>query len=347
MAANILLIGGSLNQTTMMHKIGQQLAEHRCYYSPFYGDGTVGWLSQKNLLNFTILGGKHRKNTEAYLKKNNLPVDFGGKERSYDLVITCADLIVPESIQKGPLVLVQEGMTEPEGWRYQLVKRLKFPRFIANTAATGLSNAYDIFCVASEGYRDLFISKGVHPEKLYVTGIPNFDNVKSYTNNSFPYNHYVLAATSSIRETFGVDLRIPFIEQAKRVAAGRQLIFKLHPNENVRRATREIKLYAPDALVFSDGNTNHMVANCDVLLTQYSSIVYVGIALGKEVYSYFDVKQLKKLVPIQNGGKSAESIANLSRELLAGSIRWKRDTNRVPENPLRKLLPGLFQDRLF
>ena len=30
------------------------------------------------------------------------------------------------------------------------------------------------FCVASEGYRDLFISKGVKPEKIYVTGIPNF-----------------------------------------------------------------------------------------------------------------------------------------------------------------------------
>jgi hypothetical protein len=90
-----------------------------------------------------------------------------------------------------------------------------------------------------------------------------------------------------------------------------------------------------------------MVANCDVLLTQYSSIVYVGIALGKEVYSYFDVNQLKRLVPIQNDGKSAESIANLSRELLGGSMRWKRETNRMPDNPLRKLLPGLFQDRLF
>ncbi|HTX79494.1 MAG TPA: hypothetical protein VMC62_07490 [Longilinea sp.] len=347
MAANILLIGGSLNQTTMMHKIGQQLPEHHCYYSPFYGDGSVGWMSSKGLLNFSILGGKHRRNTVAYFKKNNLPMDFGGKERSYDLVITCADLIVPENIKKSPLLLVQEGMTEPEGLRYQLVKYLKFPRFIANTAATGLSDAYDIFCVASEGYRDLFVSKGVRSEKIHVTGIPNFDNVQSYTNNPFPYRHYVLAATSSIRETFGVDLRIPFILQAKQVAAGRQLIFKLHPNENIKRATREIKLYAPEALILTDGDTNHMVANCDVLLTQYSSIVYVGIALGKEVYSYFDVNQLKKLVPLQNGGKSAESIANLSRELLAGRMRWKKDIARVPENPLRKLLPGLFQDRLF
>lgn len=54
---------------------------------------------------------------------------------------------------------------EPQDWTFALVKYLKFPRYIANTAATGLSDQYEVFCVVSEGYRDLFICKGVKPHK--------------------------------------------------------------------------------------------------------------------------------------------------------------------------------------
>jgi hypothetical protein len=100
------------------------------------------------------------------------------------------------------------------------------------------------------------------------------------------------------------------------IANGRQLIFKLHPNELVERASNEIEKYAPGALVFSDGNTEHMVANCDVLITKYSSVVYVGLALGKEVYSEFNLDELKRLLPLQNNGASAENIAVVGEELL-------------------------------
>jgi hypothetical protein len=39
---------------------------------------------------------------------------------------------------------------------------------------------------------------------------------------------------------------------------------RLHPLENVRRATREINQYVPGAMVLSEGNTDHMIANCKV-----------------------------------------------------------------------------------
>jgi hypothetical protein len=58
-----------------------------------------------------------------------------------------------------------------------------------------------------------------------------------------------------------------------------------------------------------------MIANCNVLITQYSSVVYVGIALGKEVYSYFDVKTLRRLLPLQNAS-AAKNIARVCRKLL-------------------------------
>ena len=338
MTSNILLICGSLNQTTMMHKISSHLAEFNCYFTPFYADGSMDLVSKAGLADFSILGGRHRRATETYLKKEGLPVDFGGKQRAYEAVITGTDLIIQKNIRSTRLLLVQEGMTEQEDFLFFLVRNLKFPRFLANTAATGLSNAYDVFCVASSGYRDLFIRKGANPDKIVVTGIPNYDNAVQYLKNDFPYYGYVLAATSSIRETLKFDDRERFLRHVKQVAAGRKIIFKLHPNENADRARKEIRKYFPDEpIYYTEGNVHHMIANCDVLIAQNSSVVYTGLALGKQVYSYLNGEMLKKLLPIQNGGKSAERIAEVCRQLVytpLAQVKWTWSKNRF--SPKRK-----------
>lgn len=317
MKKKILLIGGSLNQTTIMHQIGSKLEEkYHCYYSPYYADGFINYLAKRGLLDFTILGGEFKKKTIEYLAANNLRIDYRGTNNNYDLVFTSQDLIVPKNIRAKKLILVQEGMTDPENLFYYLAKYFGFPRWLASTSTTGLSHQYDYFCVASEGYKDLFIKKGVDPDKLIVTGLPNFDNAKQYLHNDFPYKNYVLAATSDARETFKIENRKKFIYDVLQIADGRDVIFKLHPNENWKRAEKEINKYAPKALVFKQANTNHLIANCDVLVTIYSSVVYIGMALGKEVYSKFDLEQLRKMTPIQNDGKSAEKIAQIGEYLI-------------------------------
>jgi hypothetical protein len=305
----------------MMHEIGSHLARHDCFYTPYYCDGLLRWLSHKRLLEFTVLGGKLRHQTDRYLHQHRLPLDERGAGGSYDLIVTCSDLVVPKNIRGKPLVLVQEGMTDPEALGYRLVRALRLPRWLASTAATGLSLAYTKFCVASAGYRDFFVEKGVPRDRLVVTGIPNFDNCAAFRANDFPHRGYVLVATSDTRETFKYDNRPAFLKRVEQIAAGRRVIFKLHPNENVARSTREIRRRFPDAAVFPQGNTNHMIANCDVLITQYSTVVYVGLALGKECHSYFDVPQLQRLMPIQNGGSSARNIARVCERLLARRSR--------------------------
>jgi hypothetical protein len=149
----------------------------------------------------------------------------------------------------------------------------------------------------------------VDPGKIVVTGIPNFDNVKQHYDNDFPHKNYVLVATSDSRETFKYENRKKFILESLEIAKGRKLIFKLHPNENFEKATAEINRYAPGALVYTEGNVNEMIANCDVLITKYSTVAYVGIILNKEVHSYFKLEDLKKMAPIQNEGNSAKLIA--------------------------------------
>ncbi|MDD5368376.1 MAG: hypothetical protein PHQ40_04780 [Anaerolineaceae bacterium] len=313
---NALMICGSLNQTTMLHQISQNLKGFNCSFTPFYADGLLESLTRLGFLNFTILGGAHRQATEAYLERERLPIDYGGQARDYDVVFTGTDVFIQQNIRGKRLILIQEGMIEPERLLFPLVKRGVLPRFIADTAATGLSDAYDIFCVASTGYRELFLQKGIRPEKMIVTGIPNFDNAAAFLDNDFPYRHYVLAATSSLRETLKRDNRLEFLRRVRQVADGRPVIFKLHPNENHSLATGEVRSLFPSALVLTGGDIRPMIANCDVLMTQASSVVFYGLALGKEVYSNFDVQQLRILTPIQNGGSSAARIAEVGVQLL-------------------------------
>jgi len=321
MRRKALFICGSLNQTSMAHAVAGHLsADFDCFFTPYYCDGWLKRLADMGWLDFTILGGQFRARTEAYLQAHHLPLDEGGRKHDYDLVVTTTDILIQRNIRDKPIVLIQEGMTDPETPMFYLVRWLKLPRWLAgNTSSTGLSDAYRAFCVASEGYRDLFVRKGVNPAKIRVTGIPNYDDAARFLDNDFPHRGYVLVATSDVRESKRLDRRKRFIRRALEIAAGRPIIFKLHPNERVERATREIKALAPHALIYADGNIHHMIANCDVLITQYSTVVYIGLALGKEVHSYFDLELLRRLMPIQNGGTSARNIAAVCRQVVEES----------------------------
>ena len=66
------------------------------------------------------------------------------------------------------------------------------------------------------------------------------------------------------------------------------MLFKFHPNEVMDRAVAEVKQYAPPGtMIFTEGNTEEMIANSVELITQYSTVAYVALALGIPVHSYF------------------------------------------------------------
>src|SRR5262245_26121923 len=326
----VLFICGSMNQTTQLHQVSQQLAECECFFTTYYYDGYPETLKRLRLTESTPLGYKLSARTLAYLRRSRLAIDQAGQNGPYDLAVTCSDLIVPGNIRRYPVVLVQEGMTDPEGLFYRVWKRYRwFPRWLAGTAVTGLSDQYTVFCVASDGYKRQFVSKGANPDKIVVTGIPNFDNCRRFLDNTFPLRGYVLVCTSDIRETFGREDRTAFILRALRIANGRPLIFKLHPNERAGRAMREIKRFAPEARVYVTGSAEEMIANCSVLITRFSSVVYVGLALGKEVHSDFDIEDLRQKMPIQTG-TAADAIAAVCRRLLKG-VESAADQSTAPD----------------
>jgi CDP-glycerol glycerophosphotransferase (TagB/SpsB family) len=211
-------------------------------------------------------------------------------------------------------------MTDPPDWRYHVTRFLHLYRWCASTSMTGLSHQYDYFCVASEGFKEQFIERGINPNKIRVTGIPNFDNMMNEMKDlKFEHKNFVLVATSDIRETLKYENRKKLIEYALKIASGRKLIFKLHPNEIVKKRIVEIKKYAPDALVYHGVSIDPLLANCDVFITKYSSTIFPAFVLGKEVHCAIDNEELKKLCPIQNNDTSAKNIAEVANELLESS----------------------------
>ena len=313
-----LFICGSRNQTTQLHQVACEMPDFEQGFTPYFVTGAYELVRESGGLNFTIAGGHWRQECLEYLRTNDLPIDVRGEGYEYDLVVTCQDLFVPGLLKAKRSVLVQEGMVDPENAWFHLVRRIKWlPRWLASTSATGLSDCYDKFCVASDGFRELFTHRGVRPEKMVVTGIPNFSHCERYLDNTFPHRGYALICTSDSRETFKSHDRRAFLRKALVLAGGRPVIVKLHPNERFDRAIREVQDEIPEARVFTAGNAEEMVANCDLLVTEWSSTALVGLALKKEVHSMFKLEELRRLIPMQTAN-SAANIAEVCRKVVMG-----------------------------
>jgi hypothetical protein len=313
----VLFICGSINQTTQLHQVARELGDTEQRFSPYFGDAFVEWLRRTGLSGSTIGGNKRRGWCLEYLARHGLRADVGGREGGYDLVVSCSDLVVPDVARGTRLVVVQEGLLDAFGRAARACTMLGLPRWFAGTALTGTSGLYDRMCVASEGWRDELVRRGASPSALVVTGIPNFDDCEGFRRNTFPLRGYVLVCTSDARETHQREDRDAFLRRAVAIAAGRPLVFKLHPNEDVERASREIRARAPTARVFARGSAEVMIANADAVVTRWSSTALVAYALGKELHSSVSAEELASLSPVQNGGASARNIARVCRELLS------------------------------
>jgi hypothetical protein len=317
----IIFMIGSPNQTTQMHRISTYLSdEFDCWFTQFYPDN----IFEKAVLKFgfmeqTIMSGHTKAKADKYLLDHGLKNDYTARLHDYDMAVLCTDLLVPHKLRRSKMVWVQEGMIDKvTHWSKVINKSRIIPRYLTvGTSLNGSSNICDIYCAGSAAYRDFFVSMGTDRDKITVTGIPNFDDLQRYQHNDFPLKDYVLVATSDIRECFGQDDRMGFLQRCKQIVGSRRVLFKLHPNEIKDRAVAEIRsVFGIDAEIHHDGKINEMVANCEELITQYSTVVYVGIVLGKKVHSYFDIDELYRLSPIQNNGASARHVAEICREYM-------------------------------
>jgi len=89
-----------MNQTTQMHKISLELPEYEAYFTPFFATGFLGFLNRLKLVEYTILGGKIKRDAFNYINQNNLNVDYRGKNDDYDLVLISQDITFPSNLKK-------------------------------------------------------------------------------------------------------------------------------------------------------------------------------------------------------------------------------------------------------
>ncbi len=315
----MLFIVGNHNTCTMLHRVAEELPECEAWFTPYYCNtlGLVDILRRLHLLEFAILGHDYRRLCLRYCAEHGLAVDLGGRRNRYDLVVTCSDVVVPANVAATPLIGVQEGMVDPPLFWYRMRRRLRWlPRWAAGTACTGLSGRYARYCLASDGYRDDFVARGAPAERLVVTGLPNFDDFRGHVRPGHWIEGHVLACTSDGRECLRRDNRRRFIEWCLEIAGDRPLAFKFHPNERMSRAVAEVQRWAPRARTITEGYGEELAANCAELVTEWSSLAYVGLALGKPTHSYRDLDRHRAMIPLQHG-RGASNIAEVCRDVMA------------------------------
>lgn len=334
----IIFMIGSPNQTLQMFKIYEHLKDkYDCYFTQIFSNHPLYPIVAKTgLFNKTILSGRFKELADKFLIDHHLKNDYKTKvyNNSYDLAVVCTDLFITKVLLRTKTIFIQEGMTDPMTWWNRVVNFMGWEGYLGfNTALNGGNNKCDIYCVASERYAEDMSKLGTPKEKFVVTGIPNYDGAASFLENNFPLKDYVLVCSSDLRETGRIHNRRKFIKKCLEIAQGRQLVWKLHPNENYERAAREIREEAgEDVPIYLDGPTESMIANCSELITQYSSVVYIGLALGKKCHSYFPLDEIKAKTPVQTGGRSAKIIADLCDTY----INYKGSLEDFLKNELQK-----------
>jgi len=82
------------------------------------------------------------------------------------------------------------------------------------------------------------------------------------------------------------------------------------------RAVAEVRRWAPNARALTSGSGEELAANCHTLITEWSTLAYVGLALGKPTYSYRDLEAHRAMLPDQNG-RAAHNIAAVCRQAMA------------------------------
>jgi hypothetical protein len=182
-----------------MHQISKHLEDYDCWFSQLFPDSAFlkAIVKYTPLADGTVLKGQFRAKSENYLQLHGLQVDYGGNKNKYDLVVYCTDMVIANKFKQTKTIWVQEGMIDKRTVLSGLVKALGLPPyFTGDTSLNGSTNLCDIYCAASEGYKNFFAKNGTNVKKLIITGIPNYDCHLQFLKNDFPFRNYVMVATS-------------------------------------------------------------------------------------------------------------------------------------------------------
>jgi len=112
----ILFIGGSLNQTRIAHAVYGHLSEdYEARFSPYYCDGFLRVLQQKRPPSTSASSGGSSATGRWPISGNTISRSTRAGGRGITIwSFTTTDLLIQKNIRNKPVILIQEGMTDPE-----------------------------------------------------------------------------------------------------------------------------------------------------------------------------------------------------------------------------------------
>lgn len=162
------------------------------------------------------------------------------------------------------------------------------------------------FAVMGEYYKELFISEGVRPEKVQVTGHPEADYLYELAGQSSrpgwredvaaefdldPRENIWLLGREAIAyfglvspEKDKADLTAA-LEILTQRAGGGQVVLKLHPRDSVDYY-QFVAARFPGVRLIKDCDLYRLMSICDLYVSQISSTMMWALALDKPVISY-------------------------------------------------------------
>lgn len=223
--------------------------------------------------------------------------------------------IVLQWAQSGGKEYYQRVRTENE--KPNLARKLRsacrriFRGALAKTMDVQLASSYGkgaakYFAVMGEFYRELFISEGVRPEKIRVTGHPEADYLYELAEQSSRPGwrqdvaaEFDLKASEDIwllgREAIAYFGLVPpgkdaadltaVLEILTEHANGGQIVLKPHPRDSLEYYKFVARRF-PGVRIIKDCDLYRLISICDLYISQISSTMMWAIALNKPVISY-------------------------------------------------------------
>jgi hypothetical protein len=203
-----------------------------------------------------------------------------------------------------PAVIVSIDVADPRTRIYTLLGRaLGIPTVQVQAGPVGPETVEwrflqdDIVAAQGDASRDVFISHGVPPEKILVTGSPRYDGLVDATDReigalrerfAIPQGNRIVVLASCptyITDISGDKQLLRAMKKAMFTAmatvTGVSLIVKPHPLENVAETRALVSDVSRVSFAESGEDIRALIRACDALFTFGSTVTFDALVLGK------------------------------------------------------------------
>ena len=213
-----------------------------------------------------------------------------GRHGPYDLVVDLLDVFLQKNIAATDRSR-SGAITDPEDDNFRLVAA---PLAHSRSGPRDGPRRLPRLCVASDRSRSVRRQGQGGGDRGHRRST---STTATLSRQHFPHRDFVLVYTSIAA---GSPPWRRSKSRSSSMRSGARDDLQVPPQRRPRASGGGSESVCTGCPIFTTGSAEAMIANCDVLITRYSSTVFVGLALGKETHSDYPMDELRRLQPVQN-----------------------------------------------